>query len=209
MTSSPTSFDSQRLVALDLEGVLAPEIWPAVGAATGVDELLLTTRDIAIYEDLMAARLAALDAHGLTFPDLLDVVAALEPLEGALEFLQRLQAITPVVMLSDTFEQLAAPLLAKLDHPFTLCHRLRLDGDRITGIALRGSTAKREAVWAFQKLGYLVSASGDSHNDVEMLEAADRGALYSPPPAVCERCPQFPVIGSLDELADWLLAEGL
>ncbi|MEL7157387.1 MAG: bifunctional phosphoserine phosphatase/homoserine phosphotransferase ThrH [Actinomycetota bacterium] len=208
MTTSPTSFDSQRLIALDLEGVLAPEIWPAVGRATGVDELLLTTRDIAVYEDLMAARLQALEANGLRLPDLLEVVATLEPLDGAVDFLQQVEAAAPVVMLSDTFEQLAAPLLAKLGHPFTLCHRLRLDGDRITGIALRGSTAKREAVWAFQKLGYRVSAAGDSHNDVEMLDAADRGALYAPPPVVCERCPHLPVTNTLPELADWLLAEG-
>ncbi len=205
MPSAPLSFDGQRLFTLDLEGVLLPEIWVAAGKATGVEELTLTTRDIAVYEDLMAIRIEALNRAGVTLGDIQAVVAGMEPLDGAAEFLARIQAQAPVAILSDTFEELAAPLLAKLGHPFTLCHRLRLDGERITGIALRGATAKREAVWAFQKLGYRVSAAGDSHNDVEMLEAADRGALYCPPPAVCERCPQLPVTRSLDELADWLL----
>lgn len=206
---SSTATDTQRIFTLDLEGVLAPEIWIAVADSTGIDDLLVTTRDIAVYEDLMAHRLGVLAEHGLTLPDLLKVVETLEPLDGAVEFLQRVEAQAPVVMLSDTFEQLAAPLLAKLGHPTTLCHRLRLDGDTITGIALRGSTSKREAVWAFQKLGYRVSAAGDSHNDVEMLEAADRGSLYCPPPVVIERCPHLPVATDLTALADWLLAEGV
>lgn len=199
--------ERQRLVALDLEGVLAPEIWPAVGEATGVEELLLTTRDIECYEDLMKARIVAMAEHDVRFSDLLRVVDGLEPLEGAVAFLEKLQAERQVVILSDTFEQLADAMFVKLGRPFTLCHRLVIRGDRVVDFNLRGDDAKRRAVKSFQSLGYRVSASGDSHNDVEMLETADRGCLIGPPPAVVERCPHLVAVDDLSSLLDWILSE--
>ncbi len=185
-----------------------PEIWVAVAEATGIEELRLTTREVADYGELMANRLRALEANDVPFGRIVDVVCDLEPLPGAIDFLQGLRAIMPVAILSDTYEQLVAPLLDALGEPFTLCHRLRLDGDRIVGAEVRSPSAKRAAVDGFRSLGYRVAAAGDSFNDVEMLDGADRAVLFRPAEATRALRPHLPVARTYAELES-VLIDGL
>lgn len=208
MTAGPdlngSTATGQTLVALDLEGVLTPEIWSAVAAATGIEAFARTTRDEPHYPRLVAARLAAMTANELTLGDLVAVAAVLEPLPGAVAFLDRLRARWPVVILSDTFEQLAAPLLDSLGRPLLLCHRFETDRDVVVGAELRRPDAKRAAVDAFGQLGYRVVAIGDSFNDLAMLDAADDGLLFRPPPAVVAARPTLPRYdGYAQVLAAW------
>lgn len=190
----------QPLITLDLEGVLTPEIWIAVAETTGVDAFLRTTRDEPDYGALMAGRLAALDQHNISFSQMSEVVRDLEPLPGAVEFLNELRAYAPVVILSDTYEQLAAPLLAKLGWPLTLCHRMDIAEDRVVGVEVRTLNAKRKAVEANQALGYHVTAAGDSFNDIEMLTTADHGALFRPSQLVIDTHPEFAVLTEFGDL---------
>jgi phosphoserine / homoserine phosphotransferase len=190
----------QTLVTLDLEGVLVPEIWIAVAERTGIEGLRRTTRDEPDYDVLMRYRLDLLAAHDLTLSTITEVIAGLEPLPGAADFLDALRHRTQVVILSDTFEQFAAPLMGHLDRPTVLCHRLLVADDRIEGYQLRQPGQKRQAVEAFQSLNYRVIAAGDSYNDTAMLGAADVGFLFHAPPNVIEEFPQFPALDTYDEL---------
>ena len=194
------SASKQTLVTLDLEGVLVPEIWIAVAERTGVEALRRTTRDEPDYDRLMQGRLALLAEHDLTMSTITDVIGTLEPMEGAKKFLDDLRARTQVVILSDTFEQFAAPLMRQLGMPTLLCHRLVVEGDRIVGYRLRTSDQKRHAVNAFRGLNYRVIAAGDSYNDAAMLEAADAGFWFHAPENVKAEFPQFPSSDSYDEL---------
>jgi phosphoserine/homoserine phosphotransferase len=187
------------LVVLDLEGVLVPEIWIAVAERTGVDELRRTTRDEPDYDALMRGRLALLDRHGLTMSGITDVIGGLEPLPGAVAFLDALRTRTQVVLLSDTFAQFARPLMAQLHWPTIFCHTLDVVDDRIVGYRLRVPDQKRRSVEAFQALGFKVIAGGDSYNDVSMLLAADVGLLFHAPANVRAEFPQLP---SFDDYAD-------
>ena len=191
--------DRQTIVTLDLEGVLVPEIWIAVAEATGIEALRRTTRDEPDYDVLMRSRLDLLEAHGLGMAKITEVIAGLEPLPGAIEFLDELRERTQVVILSDTFEQFAGPLLAQLGRPTTLCHRLVLDGDRVAGYRLRMPEQKRAAVEAFRGLGYRVIAGGDSYNDTAMLLAADVGILFRAPPNVQAEFPDLPAVDAYDD----------
>jgi phosphoserine/homoserine phosphotransferase len=184
----------QSIVTLDMEGVLTPEIWIAVSEKTGIRELRRTTRDEPDYDKLMRGRLAILDDHGLKLSDIQAVIGTLRPLPGAREFLDELRSIVQVVILSDTFEQFAAPLLRQLNWPTLLCHKLIVEDDRITGYQLRIREQKREAVAAFKAMNYNVIAGGDSFNDTAMLGEADRGILFHAPENVIARFPQFPAI---------------
>jgi phosphoserine / homoserine phosphotransferase len=185
----------QTVVALDMEGVLVPEIWIAVAERTGIEELRRTTRDEPDYDVLMRYRLDLLDAHGLTLPLIQDVIGGLEPLPGAVDFVDSLRAQgVQVVVLSDTFEQFAQPLVRQLGWPTILCHRLVTDGDRIVDYRLRMPDQKRAAVAAFQSLNYRVLAAGDSYNDTSMLLAADAGYLIHAPPNVIAEFPQLPSV---------------
>jgi phosphoserine/homoserine phosphotransferase len=184
----------QSIVTLDMEGVLTPEIWIAVSEKTGIRELRRTTRDEPDYDKLMRGRLAILDDHGLKLSDIQAVIGTLRPLPGAREFLDELRSIVQVVILSDTFEQFAAPLLRQLNFPTLLCHRLIVEDDHITGYQLRIREQKREAVAAFKAMNYNVIAGGDSFNDTAMLGEADRGILFHAPENVIARFPQFPAI---------------
>ena len=195
----------QSIVVLDVEGVLTPEIWIAVAEHTGVDYLRRTTRDEPDYDVLMKGRLDALVEHGISFSAIASVIAGLEPLDGALEFLRELESYVPVVLLSDTFEQFAGPLMAQLDHPTLLCHRLVVEDDRITDYRLRMPDQKRSAVQAFQSLNLQVIAAGDSYNDTTMLTQADRGFLFRAPDNVIAEFPRFPACAGYDELLDNLL----
>ena len=182
------------LACLDLEGVLVPEIWIRVAESTGIEELRLTTRDIADYDELMRHRLRLLDAHGIGLAQIQGVIAAMGPMPGAGEFLDWLRERFQVVILSDTFYEFAMPLMAQLGHPTLLCHRLRVESDRITGYTLRQPDSKRAAVRVFHHLNYRVVATGDSYNDVAMLAEADAGILFRPPVNVVAEFPRFPVV---------------
>ena len=197
----------QTVVTLDMEGVLVPEIWIAVAERTGVDALRRTTRDEPDYDVLMRYRLDVLTEHGLTMPLIADVIASLEPLPGARAFLDELRRRTQVIVLSDTFEQFAAPLMPGLGMPTVFCHRLVVDGDHITDYRLRQQDQKRHAVEALHGLEYRVIAAGDSYNDTSMLGAADRGFLFKSPPNVRAEFPEFTAVDEFDELLSSILAE--
>ncbi|MFZ2502881.1 MAG: bifunctional phosphoserine phosphatase/homoserine phosphotransferase ThrH [Nocardioides sp.] len=185
-------FPQQTLVTLDLEGVLVPEIWIAVAERTGIDELRRTTRDEPDYDVLMKGRLALLDQHGLTMSLVAEVISSLEPLPGAREFLDALRAETQVVILSDTFEQFAAPLMRQLGMPAILCHQLVVEGDKIVDYRLRMPEQKRAAVEAFRALNYRVVAAGDSYNDATMLGAAHAGIWFHAPASIAAEFPAYP-----------------
>jgi phosphoserine/homoserine phosphotransferase len=190
----------QSLVTLDMEGVLTPEIWIAVAEKTGIPELRRTTRDEPDYDKLMRGRLKILDQHGLKLSDIQQVIGTLQPLPGGKEFLDELRSIVQVVILSDTFEQFAAPLLQKLGWPTLLCHRLVVENDRIVDYQLRIREQKREAVAAFRRMNYHVISAGDSYNDTAMLAEANVGFLIHAPENVKRQFPQFKPVESHAEL---------
>jgi len=200
-----------KLACLDLEGVLVPEIWINVAERTGIDALRRTTRDEPDYDVLMKGRLQILDDQGLGLPDIQAVIGEMHPLEGAAAFLDWLRERFQVVILSDTFYQFAAPLMAQLGYPTLLCHDLEVDpGGRVVDYHIRLPDQKRRAVQAFRALNFQVVAAGDSYNDTSMLSEADAGILFRPPPNVVEEFPQFPVTHGYDELsAEFLKAGGL
>jgi phosphoserine/homoserine phosphotransferase len=192
---------TQTVVTLDVEGVLIPEIWIAVAERTGIDELRRTTRDEPDYDVLMRGRLELLDQHGLGMRDVAEVIATLSPLDGAVAFLDELRSRTQVILLSDTFEEFARPLMAQLGWPTVLCHRLEVDDrDRIVDYRLRQPDQKRRAVTALQGLNYRVVAAGDSYNDTTMLAQADHGFLFRAPDNVIREFPQFPALTEYDDL---------
>ena len=190
----------QALVALDVEGVLTPEVWIAVADHTGIDFLRRTTRDEPDYDVLMKGRLAVLARHGVTMSTILGVVESLSPLPGAREFLDELRSKAPVVLLSDTFEQFGRPFMAQLGWPLLLCHTLVVEGDRIVDYRLRLPDQKREAVAAFQSMNFRVVAAGDSYNDTSMLAQADAGVLFRAPANVIADYPQYPCCTTYDDL---------
>jgi phosphoserine / homoserine phosphotransferase len=190
----------QTIVTLDMEGVLTPEIWIAVAEKTGIPELRRTTRDEPDYDVLMRGRLDILDRHGLKLSDIQQVIGTLDPLPGAKEFLDELRTLTQVVILSDTFEQFATPLIRKLNWPTLLCHRLVVEDDRILDYQLRIREQKREAVKAFRNMNYFVISAGDSYNDTTMLIEANVGFLIHAPQNVKDEFPQFKPVESHAEL---------
>jgi phosphoserine/homoserine phosphotransferase len=190
----------QSIVTLDMEGVLTPEIWIAVAEKTGIPELRRTTRDEPDYDVLMRGRLDLLNKHGLKLSDIQEVIGTLDPLPGAKEFLDELRTLTQVIILSDTFEQFAEPLIRKLNWPTLLCHRLVVEDDRITDYQLRIREQKREAVKAFRNMNYFVISAGDSYNDTAMLCEADVGFLIHAPDNVKREFPQFKAVESQAEL---------
>ena len=183
-----------------MEGVLTPEIWIAVAEKTGIPELRRTTRDEPDYDKLMLGRLKILDQHGLKLSDIQRVIGSLQPLPGGKEFLDELRSFVQVIILSDTFEQFAAPLLRQLGMPTLLCHRLVVENDRITGYQLRVPEQKQRAVAAFKLLNYHVIAAGDSFNDTAMLTEAHVGFLFRAPDNVKKQFPQFKAVETYGEL---------
>jgi phosphoserine/homoserine phosphotransferase len=190
----------QSIVTLDMEGVLTPEIWIAVAEKTQIPELRRTTRDEPDYDKLMRGRLAILDRHGLKLSDIQNVIGGLQPLPGAKAFLDELRSLVQVVILSDTFEQFAAPLLRQLGWPTLLCHRLVVENDRIVDYKLRVPDQKKKAVAAFKSLNYHVISAGDSYNDTAMLLEANIGFLIHAPEKVKKDFPQFKAVESHAEL---------
>lgn len=195
----------QTIVTLDLEGVMVPEIWIAVAERTGIEALRRTTRDEPDYDVLMRGRLALLEQHGLTMSTIADVIAGLAPMEGAKAFLDNLRARTQVIILSDTFEQFAAPLMRQLGMPTILCHQLVVHDDRIVDYRLRMPDQKRHAVEALRGLNYRVVAAGDSYNDSAMLGAAHAGFWFHAPDSIAAQFPQFPATHTYDELTAAIL----
>ncbi|MDR1275197.1 MAG: bifunctional phosphoserine phosphatase/homoserine phosphotransferase ThrH [Candidatus Accumulibacter sp.] len=183
-----------KIVCLDLEGVLVPEIWIAFAERTGIPELRKTTRDEPDYDVLMQGRLRILAEHDLKLADIQNVIGAMRPLPGAREFLDRLRENHQVVILSDTFYEFARPLMRQLAWPTLFCHGLEVDAEgRVTGYRLRLRDQKRQAVRHFRELNFTVVAGGDSYNDTGMLGEAHAGVFFRPPESVAREFPQYPV----------------
>jgi len=190
-----------NIVCSDLEGILVPEIWINVAEKTGIKELRLTTRDIPDYNVLMKRRLAILEEKGLKISDIQGVIGTMDPLEGALEFLNWLRARTQIIVVSDTFVQFAGPLMKKLGWPTLFCNKLSIDSDgSIIDYNLRQKDGKREAVLSLKRLNYYTISIGDSYNDITMLKEADTSILFRPPENVKNEFPEFPVTYSYEEL---------
>ena len=190
-----------NLICSDLEGVFIPEIWINVAQKTGIEELKLTTRDISDYDVLMQKRLSVMAAHGLKLKDITDVIATMDPLEGAAETLNWIRERNQIIILSDTFEEFARPLMKKLNYPTLLCHSLTIGPDgSISDYNLRQPNQKKNAIKAFKALNYNTVAFGDSYNDTAMLKAADHGFLFCPPANVIKEFPELDVTRNYDEL---------
>ena len=190
-----------RIVCLDLEGVLVPEIWIEFAQRTGIPELRRTTRDEPDYDKLMKARLAILKRHGLGIAAIQQVIAAMGPMPGARDFLDALRGDYQVIILSDTFYEFARPLMRQLGLPTLFCHSLVVDDDgMIADYRIRMPEQKREAVTRLKEMNFRVVAAGDSYNDTAMLAEAHAGILFHPPENVIREFPQFPVARSYDEL---------
>ena len=190
-----------EIACLDLEGVLIPEVWINVAERTGIEALRATTREVPDYDVLMRQRLGILEEHGLGIREIQDVIATMEPLEGALEMLDWLRERFQVVILSDTFYEFAEPFMRQLNWPTLFCHKLVIDdAGKVADYELRQKDPKRQSVRAFQLLNYRCIATGDSYNDTTMLTQAEAGILFRPPPNVVEEFPQFPVARTYEEL---------
>ena len=194
-----------KIVCLDLEGVLVPEIWIAFSEATGIEALRRTTRDEPDYDKLMKYRLGILAEHKLGLPEIQKTIAGLSPLPGAKDFLDALRQDYQVVILSDTFYEFGLPLMRQLGMPTLFCHRLEADANgMLVNYHLRMPDQKRAAVKAFQGLNFQVIAAGDSYNDTAMLGQAEAGILMHPPENVVREFPQYPVARDYDTLRQYI-----
>ena len=196
-----------NIVCLDLEGVLVPEIWIAFAKATGIPELERTTRDEPDYDKLMKFRIGILKEHGLGLKEIQETIATIDPMEGAKEFLDELRGLTQVVIISDTFEQFAKPLMEKLGMPTIFCNTLEVAEDgEITGFKMRCEKSKLTTVRALQSCGFETIASGDSHNDLEMIQASKAGFLFKSTEAIKAEYPDIPAFEEYDELLEAIKA---
>ena len=190
-----------ELVCLDLEGVLVPEIWIEFAERTGVDALKATTRDIPNYDTLMQQRLRLLEEHKLGLPQIQEVIADMEPLPGAVEFLDWLREHFQVIILSDTFYEFSQPLMRQLGWPTLFCNSLTIEETgRVSSYSLRQKDQKRQAVLGLQTLYYRTIAAGDSYNDISMLHQADAGILFRAPQSVIDKFPHLPVAHNYQQL---------
>lgn len=190
-----------NIVCLDLEGVLVPEIWIAFAEATKIPELKKTTRDEPDYNKLMNYRLDILKQHGLGLKEIQNVIATIDPIPGAKEFLDELRSITQVIIISDTFTQFASPLMKKLGWPTIFCNSLEVsDSGEITGFKMRIENSKYTTVKALQSIGYETIASGDSYNDLAMIKASKAGFLFKSTDKIKSDNPDLPAFETYDEL---------
>ena len=197
-----------EIVCLDLEGVLVPEIWIAFSEAAKIPELSRTTRDEPDYDKLMRFRLDILKEHGLGLKQIQETIAGIDPLPGAREFLDRLRELTQVIIISDTFTQFASPLMKKLGWPTIFCNTLEVAEDgMITGFKMRVEQSKLTTVKALQSIGYDTIASGDSFNDLGMIQASKAGFLFRSTEAIQKQYPQYPAFESYDELLEAIKKE--
>ncbi len=195
---------SMRIVCLDLEGVLIPEIWIAFAEKTGVHELTRTTRDEPDYEVLMNYRLDILNENNFTLGQIKDVIDSLEPLPGAIEFTEKLRSKYELIILSDTFREFAGPLMKKLGFPCLFCHELEVSNDLIKSFKLRLPDHKRKSVQYLQKLNFEVVAAGDSYNDLGMLKTANHCMLFNPPDQLVQEYPDMPVGRNYKQLMSFI-----
>ena len=190
-----------NIVCLDLEGVLVPEIWIAFAEESGIPELKRTTRDEPDYDKLMHWRLGVLKEHGLGLKEIQETIAKIDPLPGAKEFLDELRATTQVIIISDTFTQFAGPLMKKLGYPTIFCNSLEVAPDgEITGFKMRCENSKLTTFKALQSIGYETIASGDSHNDLAMIQASKAGFLFRSTEQIKKDYPELPAFESYDDL---------
>ena len=189
------------IVCLDLEGVLVPEIWIAFAEASGIPELKRTTRDEPDYDKLMKWRIGILKEHGLGLKEIQETIAKIDPIPGAKEFLDELRSITQVIIISDTFTQFATPLMKKLGWPTIFCNSLEVaENGEITGFKMRCEKSKYTTVKALQSIGYETIASGDSHNDLGMIEASKAGFLFKSTEQIKADHPELPAYETYEEL---------
>ena len=193
-----------RIVCLDLEGVLVPEIWIAFAEKTGVQELTRTTRDEPDYEVLMNYRLDILNKNNFTLGQIKEVIESLEPLPGAIEFTEKLRSKYELIILSDTFREFAGPLMKKLGFPCLFCHELEVSNDVIKAIKLRLLDHKRKSVQYLQKLNFEVVAAGDSYNDLGMLKTANHCMLFNHPDQLVQEYPDMPVGRNYEQLMSFI-----
>ncbi len=189
------------VTCLDLEGVLVPEIWIAFAKASGIPELTKTTRDEPDYDKLMKWRLGILKEHGLGLKEIQETIATIDPMPGAKEFLDKLRSISQVIIISDTFQEFASPLMKKLGMPTIFCNSLEVaDNGEITGFKMRCDHSKLSTVKALQSIGFETIASGDSYNDLEMIKASKAGFLFRSPDKIKADNPDLPAFETYDEL---------
>ena len=192
-----------NIVCLDLEGVLVPEIWIAFAEASGIPELKRTTRDEPDYDKLMNWRISILKEHGLGLKEIQETIAKIDPMPGAKEFLDELRSLTQVIIISDTFNQFAAPLMEKLGRPTIFCNTLEVaDNGEITGFRMRCEQSKLTTVRALHTAGFETIASGDSYNDLGMILASKAGFLFRSTESIKKEYPQLKAFESYDELLD-------
>lgn len=192
---------SMYITCLDLEGVLVPEIWIAFAEASGIPELKKTTRDEPDYDKLMNYRIGILKEHGLGLKEIQETIAKIEPMEGAKEFLDELRSMCQTIIISDTFTQFAAPLMKKLGMPTIFCNTLEVaENGEITGFKMRCEKSKLTTVKALQSIGYETIASGDSFNDLGMIQASKAGFLFRSTEQIKKDYPQYPAFETYDEL---------
>lgn len=193
--------EKMNIVCLDLEGVLVPEIWIAFAEASGIPELKRTTRDEPDYDKLMKWRIGILKEHGLGLKEIQDTIAKIEPIPGAKEFLDELRELTQVIIISDTFTQFATPLMKKLGWPTIFCNSLEVaENGEITGFKMRIEQSKLTTVKALQSIGYETIASGDSYNDLGMIQASKAGFLFKSTEKIKADYPELPAFDTYEEL---------
>lgn len=201
MTKPEINKKLMYITCSDLEGVFVPEIWVNVAKQTGIEELKLTTRDVSDYNVLMQGRLRILRENKITLHDLQNVISRLQPLPGALEFLEWIRSVSQIIIVSDTFTEFASPLMKQLGWPTLLCHNLTVDASgNIIGYNLRQPDSKRKVAESLQNLNYRVIGIGDSYNDISMLRKADTGILFNPPQNVIEEHGDLMIVKSYSEL---------
>ena len=189
-----------EIVCLDMEGTLTPEVWERVAAKTGIEELGKTTRDIPDYGELMEMRIKIMSENDIKLSNVQDAAASLELLPGALSFVNKLREKFQVVILSDTFHDVAKPLMKKLGYPFLLCHNLKVIDDEIVSYEFRHPQAKKQAIESFKSLGYRGFAAGDSHNDIQMFEVADKGFFINAPLKISSKHPEIESYDNYNDL---------
>ena len=193
------------IVCLDMEGTLTPEIWEQVAIDSGISDFNKTTRDISSYTELMDYRIEIMKQHDLKLNDIIDAAKKLDLIDGALNFLNQVRKEFQVVILSDTFHEIAYPLMEKLGYPLLLCHKLETDKeDNIIGYQLRDLKAKRQAILGFQSMGYRCFAAGDSFNDIQMFEVADQSFFINAPESISSSMPEIVSFNSYSDLLDAL-----
>jgi len=189
-----------EIVCFDMEGTLTPEIWEQIASNTGIEEFNKTTRDIPDYSDLMDFRLKVMQENNLRLSDIQKASGELELLDGAAEFLTRIRENFQVVILSDTFHEIAKPLMRKMGFPLLLCHNLEVNNDEVNSYKLRHKQAKKQAILSFQSIGYRCIAAGDSFNDIQMFEVAESGFFINAPDKISSQYPDIPSFHNYDDL---------